>query len=1335
MVERRFERALKSAGPLPVIGLLFALALGLVLVARSAHRATGSSLAATLADLKPVHAGVAVDGERVQWLRRVSLGERIATDDDGRARLRLDDGTSAVLDRRTALLVTAKGFKLEQGRAHLTTPSGAHPLIELGGVQVLSSGGSVGLELRGGKLSVFSADSELTVRGPDAKEQRVGAGETARLGQGALKVAPERAYDDWTRGLARPWAARGAPRRSLGELWGSVEGGSEPAGSAGSPLTIRSHSVTARVERELAKTSLSSVFFNAGSSNVSGDFRIALPPGALVSSFALERSGVRQVGQVALAARGKEELTSAGGVLEWAGDGWLRGTLPNIGSGEELKVEVSYVEWLSPRLRGESQLVQYRYPLVGDAEAPLIGDFVARIDASPTSPTAVAAGYGAASEDGVVSVHRSDFRPSADLVVDIESHRGQNRARLYVAPLERGDPEAGAAVMLRAELPAPAESDGVTLALVLDTSGSIEPALLDAERAAVEALLSGLGVRDRVVVLAADQTARPLGPATLGPVDAARREAITGQLSQLSSGGASDLGRALEAAADALPQGAPAGMVVYVGDGWPTLGDSTAEAIQARLSRRPAGTPRLGAIAVGPLANRRLLSALTRGAGPLYEIADSEDAARVAVDLMSDALRPALGSVEVDLGPDVDQVYPRGSRAVAAGETVTAVGRLRGEPPKLVTLRYRDAQGPHEEQRAVDVLRGVDDAELRRRWASERVEDIVLTGKGREAATDVALKAGLVTPWTALSIASNAPYVARAFETRVLDLSSDGASLVGPVISTRDPSGTLSALDEQAAGAGSLAEAIELSAGRILDSAALAIRACRDSRAALRPELAGALDVAFSIDADGMPHDVSVKGATSSAEDAALDRCVKLVIEGLRFPAGATGRVKIVRSIQLPPPPATLGARRCSDVSRLPMPLRRGAWWTRLTQNDPAGVYVQAKQQCELPSWTDRRALLELMLSYRKDGVGRVALASQLSLLGEADAAALLRREAVRRVESPEELSDVRRALLGTERYPGTVFEERYKSAGSDAARLEVVRRFLELAPHDSRLRRRQLALLEAMNRPAEVVELSRELRNDAFADAGLLADAASALHRVGAELEARRTFGELGERAPKDPWVRGLLGDRLRAEGWFDEATEAYAALEELVPDDARAVMRSALAHAGAGRLDVAERLLVRVAQSGGRSGDGELGELSRQLGRILAASALASSARAPTSDEAGLLRRQAGELSQAETGSVLLAQAEPGAPELRVQLRGPDKSERGPELAVPSLGLYLFRESSGSPAQLLERLSVSAPSELSPSRPRRLRIDALSADAGVPLATRQLSLPNDGKPLALGP
>jgi tetratricopeptide (TPR) repeat protein len=303
---------------------------------------------------------------------------------------------------------------------------------------------------------------------------------------------------------------------------------------------------------------------------------------------------------------------------------------------------------------------------------------------------------------------------------------------------------------------------------------------------------------------------------------------------------------------------------------------------------------------------------------------------------------------------------------------------------------------------------------------------------------------------------------------------------------------------------------------------------------------------------------------------------------------------------------------------------------------------------------------------------------------------------------------------------------------------LVVVRLFLELAPHDSRLRRRLLALLEALNRPAEVVELARQLRSDPFADAVLLADAASSLHRVGADLEAHRTFGELSERAPKDPWVRGLLGDRLRVEGWFDDATEAYATLEQLVPDDARATLRSALAHAGAGRLDIAERLLTRVARTGGRGGNGDLGELSRQLGRILAQSALVSSARKPSDDEATRLRRLALDLSQAETNAVVLVQAEAGAPELKVRLAGDgsDKSLHEPDVAAPSLGLYLFRTTATNLQKLVDHLSISGPTELSPSRPLRIRVDALAPNGdSAALVTRQLSLPNDGKVLALAP
>lgn len=62
---------------------------------------------------------------------------------------------------------------------------------------------------------------------------------------------------------------------------------------------------------------------------------------------------------------------------------------------------------------------------------------------------------------------------------------------------------------------------------------------------------------------------------------------------------------------------------------------------------------------------------------------------------------------------------------------------------------------------------------------------------------------------------------------------------------------------------------------------------------------------------------------------------------------------------------------------------------------------------------------------------------------------------------------------------------------------------------------------------------------------------------------------------------------------------------MEQLVPDEPASILRLALAHAGSGRLDIAQRMLARVAQTGGRAGDAQLGELASRLANVLLAEA----------------------------------------------------------------------------------------------------------------------------------
>ena len=1317
-------------------------------------------LVPTLGDLQAVHAGVSVGGADVRKERRLTAGDAVETDAEGRGRLRLDDGTVVLLDASTRLEVKGGGegaalsLAVTKGRVFVQGAPGARASIDVGGVTALVSGADAGIERTAQSAKVYVSTAEITVRS-EGKETTVRAGDTATVNAGKVTVAPERGFDDWTGGLAAPWAVQGPPRRAVGELWGK-----NPDGT-GSPLTLRAHDVKAAVIREVAETEVRTTFFNAGSTTVTGDYRLALPPGAIVSRFATVRGESVTEGRIALAARSQSAPMADREVLEWAGEGWVRGTIPNIPAGATVSVIVGYTEWLSPRPKGDGKnlLVQYRYPMAGDAAPPLVGELSARVDASPSKAISMASGLGARVSGQAVEVRRSDFRPTADLVVDVEIEPFEappaedkpapgaplNRpsARMYVAPSSLDD-DGGSTVLVRTEAPRDERAEGVTLALVLDTSASTEPAMLDAERALVEAVLKGLGERDRAVVVAADQGAATVGPKALAPVDPAFRKAVAEGLSKLSPGGATDVGRALEAGADALPGDAPAAMVIYVGDGWPTVGDGTVEQMKARLSRRPGGSPRLGAVAVGPLANRFALAGLVRGSGPLFEIADSADAAKVAVSLLAEALRPTVAGVEMDLGPEVERVYPRGARAVLSGDTVTAVGRFRNDPPTEITLRWRDGRGAHEEKRPVVLLATADEADLGRRWAAARVEEIALRGRGREAATDVALRAGLLTPWTGWLAGASDGYVPTRLETRILDLAVGQEG--GFTASFATPPGALGSLT----GVVHEVEPIEIpeekddvvksdvarAARRLIDEAGAAIRACRDSRAALSPEMAGTLQIGMSLDGDGHASDVKVK-LGGSGDDAALDRCIEVVVSGLVFPAsGLKIKIDVAHSVMLPAFRGALRGRKCSATSTLPMPLRRGVWQERLDRGGASNVYLDAKQTCELPAWTDRRALLELILGHEVSNDGRVRVARELDAAGEGDAAALLRREAVRRAPSPEALKDLQLRLIGEEHYPHGVFRKQYRAAADDAGRLAVVRRFLAIAPHDVGLRRRLLALLEATSDKAALEGEVRRFRRDPFADAGLLADGASALRRAGDEAEARRAFGELCERAPTDPWARAFLGDRLRNEGWFEDAARAYAVLDQLIPDDPAAILRLALAHAGAGRIDIAERLLARVAATGGRAGDGKLGELSARVALDLVAEAR----KAPglSAEDADRLVRAALELPRPAPGSiVVLVRAPAGAKGVIATLaRGPKdaREARAPEVSAPGVGLYALRIDPGETSAVV--LELSAPLELPPARATKVRVDAVTPpEGGKPptVVTTEVELPISGKPLEL--
>lgn len=1274
----------------------------------------------TIGDVQAVHAEVRVGDQSIQGARRVSEGDTVSTGSEGRARLRLDDGTLVAIDRSTRFQLTKQSLLLEAGRLFVQGGPTAVTQVGVAGASTSVASSAVAFEATAGGAKIYCASGELSV-GAGGKQTRLQSGESAVLRGGSLQVSPEKAFDDWTGGLAVPWTSAVGGRSAIPVVEGA--GGPEDPGI---PLVIRSHRVQVALEGELAVTKSNTVYFNGSSYAAQANVRLALPEDAIVRAVRYKRTGAENFVDAELRIVGAPDANGriAHG-LEWAGAGWLRGELAGVEAGKTLELELEYVQWL--QLRGGR--AAYRYPMDGGREPPLVGEIAIDVEtARAESPFLTVSAGASIDEHKVVRFRQADTRPTGDLVVELAPRVVQpGVARAYVQSSSSGDDPY---VMVRTEVPDGASS-GLTLALVVDASTSIGAAALETERAVVDAILEGLGPKDRVVVLAADQTTRPIGPAKPTAITTALVAQLRKGLAELRPGGASNLGAALEQAADLLDTGAPdndarSGMVVYVGDGRPTVGATDARAIRRLLQKRASGMPRIGAIAVGPGANRWLLAKLVQGAGPVHEVLDRSDAASAGALLLTAALEPTLRDVQLDLGPHIDRIYPRESQAVIAGSTVTVLGRLRGALPTSVGFSLHDGPERSRETRTLRRLLPAPGADLPQRWALARIQELAQTDEPLEPAIAIARDARLLTPWTSWFFggASSQPL---PYSARVLELSADFDTAFAERVEPLVLSGSTLLEPPKSFGGGvPLDQAVAAAVRRILERAKKSVQACRDARVSVRPDTGRSFSIDLAINGQGQATRVRVV-LTEGGRDAVLERCIEGVVKSLPYVAAGVA-VNITHLLNVPESRA-VHRTRCSGASKVSLPLRKGLWRARAPLS--ARSYLEAAQGCELKQWADRRAFLLLLIDGIPTGEQRLAVARELEDAGEDDAAAFVRQETLRRVTSFSELEQLSLLLTHDEPKIDAEFDKAFRRATTDRARLAVVHDFLRLAPHNGLARRRQLALLEALGDHDALVQAVRAQNAEPIIDAGLLARGASALARIGRAEEGLRTFGDLIERAPRDPWTLAFVGDHLRAEQRFDEAGAAYARLADAVPDDAGVALRMALAHAGAGRLDVATRLLDRVTQTGGRGDDGRVGELASITSAVLLAQARAA---APAPERESLTRRLL-QTPLPDVAGVVLVHWPPMDETLSVRIkrgRG-EGEEQSPDFDASTLGMAAFRIERGDGAS---RILLKRPEEPGPSRPARATVSALVLDesgAEPRLVPRDVTVAADGKDVEL--
>ena len=679
------------------------------------------------------------------------------------------DGGALWLVRGPANLVIHEGqMKLDGGRAFVDGEDGPPVLVETPRGMLQLEGARASVEVLPDK-SVDAYVLRGAARAPSG--ERGTSGEKLTLGaDGKTQRSAAVAWDDWTGGLATADPAAEAAPFGLGTV------GARPPGDGGKPrfsLVVERLDVRVTVDHDLAVTEVDETFVNPSAATVEGIYAFRTPQGAVLSKFGVDRDGAVVWGRVKESAAAKAQYesnvyqgsTEDPALLSWVSPGVYNARLYPIAPGAKRRVVTKYAEWL-PRQGAKGERRLYVYPMAAEgarSSLPRIEELRVTVDLEKSGAKRVRAGMGGRQDGDKITIQAFDFVPRADLAVELFD-AGQDEAVAYRAPHKlsaedvpmNADPAFAAKVAseepdyllvpLRSDPPKEAEK-GMDLVIVVDTSAATEPFALSIARNLTSALLSHLGPDDRAALFTGDTTLRPAadGSGTLGVVDAQARRVWLAGLATADRGGATDLGALLTDAATKLDP-KRRGAVLYVGDGLPSVGETSAKPLNERFARLPQGT-RILATGIGSHPNMALLAEVARGAA-VESVGDAYAAARAALRLLEVAHRPAWVGATADLGLGVERMFPRTLPPITADETVLGVARMAGKAPGRVSL----SAGAATAARDLRVITIDDDGDLRRRWGQGRLEELLAEGAGRASLVDVARRFGLVSPYTSLYV-------------------------------------------------------------------------------------------------------------------------------------------------------------------------------------------------------------------------------------------------------------------------------------------------------------------------------------------------------------------------------------------------------------------------------------------------------------------------------------------------------------------------------------------------------------------------------------------------------
>jgi Ca-activated chloride channel family protein len=540
----------------------------------------------------------------------------------------------------------------------------------------------------------------------------------------------------------------------------------------------------------VAHVSVEEWFRNAGPRLDEGSYLYPLPGEAVFADFSLWQGDRELKGEPMDAAQARsiyEDIVRRKrdpALIELAGHGLLRARVFPIAPGETRKITLRYTQMLD-RV-GDA----WRFRYVGGSGPGVAGSRSLRVQldsadrfGEPYSPT-----------------HR------------ITSSRSGDRREITLAdPGARGDfelflPLARALVGMSLVTSQPVGEDGFFMLLlapgngaqvsaqrrdlvaVLDVSGSMSGDKLDQARTALVQLLGTLRANDRFRVIAFGSGVRRYADGWT-PASTENLRVAQDWVRHLDADGGTNIAGALTEALTEPPAEGALGVVVFLTDGLPTVGETDPERI-AEQAEHGRGAFRVFAFGVGYDVNTYLLDRLTeRARGATAYIQPGGDIEQAVGALAAKLASPVLTDLALSAdGVELYDLQPHDLPDLFGGDELVVFGRMRGEATgeRLVTMTSRRNGREERFSTAVRLETEQPDADyIQQLWAARKAgalsSEIRLHGPNEEIVSELkrlALRYGILTEYTSYLVQEPGGVVQRPDEIRPMPRDQVGAGAV-----------------------------------------------------------------------------------------------------------------------------------------------------------------------------------------------------------------------------------------------------------------------------------------------------------------------------------------------------------------------------------------------------------------------------------------------------------------------------------------------------------------------------------------------------------------------------